>query len=118
MREASVYSEVLRTELSQVNHVLHPKLSHDSKPLFLFVLQNYFKIGPNKQKKQLQFRDQRYFLPRKRSLKTFSSFMSMLPDPSVSNKSKASLISCFCSSVSSGFKPLFFRWAVLKPGFL
>ena len=32
---------------------------------------------------------------------TFSSLASMVPVPSVSNKSKASLISVFCSSVSS-----------------
>merc|ERR1719487_2822034 len=32
---------------------------------------------------------------------TFSSLESIDPEPSVSNKSKASLISCFCSSVSS-----------------
>merc|ERR1719487_1930508 len=32
---------------------------------------------------------------------TFSSLASISPEPSVSNRSKASLISCFCSSVSS-----------------
>lgn len=32
--------------------------------------------------------------------------LTYLPDPSVSNKSKASLISCFCSSVNSNFLPL------------
>lgn len=32
---------------------------------------------------------------------TFSSLASIVPEPSESNKSKASLISCFCSSVSS-----------------
>ena len=37
---------------------------------------------------------------------TFNSFASIVPDPSVSNKSKASRISCFCSSVNSNF--LFF----------
>ena len=36
---------------------------------------------------------------------TFSSFASIVPEPSVSNKSNASLISCFCSSVNSGFGP-------------
>jgi hypothetical protein len=30
-------------------------------------------------------------------------YLCSRPDPSVSNKSNASLISCFCSSVSSGF---------------
>jgi hypothetical protein len=34
---------------------------------------------------------------------TLSSLASIVPDPSVSNKSKASRISCFCSSVSSNF---------------
>lgn len=33
----------------------------------------------------------------------------MNPDPSVSNSSKASLISCFCSSVSSGLGVVFLR---------
>lgn len=33
--------------------------------------------------------------------------MSMVPDPSESNKSKASLISCFCSSVNSGLTAVF-----------
>ena len=32
---------------------------------------------------------------------TFNSLASMLPDPSASKRSNASLISCFCSSVSS-----------------
>ena len=40
---------------------------------------------------------------------TFNSFASMVPDPSESNKSKASLISCFCSSVSSGLGPTIFN---------
>mmetsp|Transcript_4077 Transcript_4077/g.5378 ORF Transcript_4077/g.5378 Transcript_4077/m.5378 type:complete len:97 (+) Transcript_4077:582-872(+) len=34
---------------------------------------------------------------------TFNSFASIVPDPSVSKRSKASRISCFCSSVSSNF---------------
>jgi len=34
---------------------------------------------------------------------TLSSLASMVPEPSVSNRSKASRISCFCSSVSSNF---------------
>ena len=38
--------------------------------------------------------------PRAR-MATFSSFASMYPAPSVSKRSKASLISCFCSSESS-----------------
>ena len=36
---------------------------------------------------------------------TLSSFASIVPEPSVSNRSNASLISCFCSSVNSGFGP-------------
>ena len=32
---------------------------------------------------------------------TFSSFASIVPEPSVSKRSNASRISCFCSSVSS-----------------
>ena len=32
---------------------------------------------------------------------TLSSFASMVPEPSASNRSNASRISCFCSSVSS-----------------
>ena len=39
---------------------------------------------------------------------TFNSLASIVPEPSVSNKSNASLISCFCSSVRSGFAPPFF----------
>lgn len=39
---------------------------------------------------------------------TFNSLASIVPDPSVSNKSKASLISWRCSSVSSGLGPPFF----------
>ena len=34
---------------------------------------------------------------------TLSSLASIVPDPSVSNRSKASRISCFCSSVNSNF---------------
>lgn len=40
---------------------------------------------------------------------TLSSLTSMYPDPSVSNSSKASRISCFCSSVSSGLGVVFLR---------
>lgn len=40
---------------------------------------------------------------------TLSSLTSIYPDPSVSNSSKASLISCFCSSVSSGLGVVFLR---------
>lgn len=40
---------------------------------------------------------------------TLSSLTSMCPEPSVSNSSKASLISCFCSSVSSGLGVVFLR---------
>ena len=40
---------------------------------------------------------------------TLSSLTSMYPEPSVSNSSKASLISCFCSSVSSGLGVVFLR---------
>ena len=36
---------------------------------------------------------------------TLSSLASIVPDPSVSKRSKASLISCFCSSVNSGLGP-------------
>ena len=41
----------------------------------------------------------------------FSSFVSIVPVPSASNRSNASRISCFCSSVNSGFAPVFFLWA-------
>ena len=44
---------------------------------------------------------------------TFSSFTSMVPDPSTSNRSKASLMSCFWVSASSIFAALFFRWSEL-----
>ena len=51
--------------------------------------------------------------PRAR-IATFSSLASMVPDPSVSKRSKASLISCFCSSVNSNFllldPPAFFDY--------
>lgn len=47
---------------------------------------------------------------------TFSSFTSMYPDPSVSNSSNASLISCFCSSVSSGLGLVFLRGGGTGPG--
>lgn len=40
-----------------------------------------------------------------------SSFTSMVPVPSASKRSKASRISCFCSSVSSGLGLILFRWA-------
>lgn len=40
---------------------------------------------------------------------TLSSLTSMNPEPSVSNSSNASLISCFCSSVSSGLGAVFLR---------
>lgn len=40
---------------------------------------------------------------------TLSSLTSMNPEPSVSNSSKASLISCFSSSVSSGLGLVFLR---------
>jgi hypothetical protein len=33
-------------------------------------------------------------------METFNSFASIVPEPSVSNKSNASRISCFCSSVN------------------
>lgn len=36
-------------------------------------------------------------------LRTFSSLASIVPEPSASKRSNASLISCFCSSVSSFF---------------
>lgn len=49
---------------------------------------------------------------------TFSSFTSIVPDPSVSNRSKASLISCLCSSVSSGLGPALFLWLLVPLGFL
>ena len=35
--------------------------------------------------------------------------------PSASNRSNASRISCFCSSVNSGFGPVFFLWAAATP---
>lgn len=38
---------------------------------------------------------------------TLSSLASIVPEPSVSNRSKASLISCFCSSVSPCCCPFF-----------
>lgn len=44
---------------------------------------------------------------------TFNSLISITPVPDVSNKSKASLISFLCSSVSSNFGPDFFREAVV-----
>lgn len=43
---------------------------------------------------------------------TFSSFTSIVPVPSESKRSNASLISCFCSSVSSVLWPVFFLWLV------
>ena len=49
---------------------------------------------------------------------TFNSFASIVPEPSTSNKSKASLISCFCSSVSSGLGPAFFLVPPPTFGFL
>jgi hypothetical protein len=39
---------------------------------------------------------------------TFNSLTSIVPDPSASNKSNASRISCFCSSLSSGREPAAF----------
>ena len=41
---------------------------------------------------------------------------SMVPLPSVSNRSNASLISCFCSSVSPPARPPFF-WSLRALGF-
>ena len=38
-----------------------------------------------------------------RELSTLSSLASIVPEPSASNRSNASLISCFCSSVNSFF---------------
>lgn len=50
---------------------------------------------------------------------TFSSLTSIFPVPSVSNRSKASRISCFCSSVNSGLGLDFFLWdAAPSEGFL
>ncbi len=59
-----------------------------------------------------------YYRSVSQTLFTFSSFTSMFPDPSVSNRSNASLISCLCSSVSSGLGPALFRWFVVALGFL
>lgn len=39
-----------------------------------------------------------------------SSLTSMVPVPSASKRSKASRISCFCSSVSSGLGLILFLW--------
>jgi hypothetical protein len=39
-------------------------------------------------------------------LLTLSSLTSIVPEPSASNKSKASRISVFCSSVNSGREPV------------
>lgn len=50
--------------------------------------------------------------PRAR-IATFNSLMSMTPVPEVSNRSKASLMSFFCSSVNSNLGPDFFREAVV-----
>ena len=36
---------------------------------------------------------------------TFNSLTSIVPEPSASNKSNASRISCFCSSFNSGREP-------------
>ena len=47
--------------------------------------------------------------PRAR-MATFNSFWSMLPEPSVSKRSNASLISCFYSSVMS--RAFFGLWRV------
>ena len=47
------------------------------------------------------------------NFRTFSSFTSMVPDPSTSNKSKASLISCFWVSFNSIFAAFFFHWSEL-----
>jgi len=57
--------------------------------------------------------------PGTRQMLTFSSFPSMLPLPSVSNRSKASRISCCCSSLSSSLGLAFFLWdAAPSEGFL
>lgn len=49
---------------------------------------------------------------------TFSSFVSILPVPSASNRSKASFMSVFCSSDSSNLGPVgFLRVPVADMGF-
>lgn len=50
-----------------------------------------------------------FFKCLRNNFRTFNSFTSMVPDPSTSNKSKASFISCFWTSFNSTFAAFFFH---------
>ena len=97
---------ILRKSLKSID----PFVSASTSCMSIFN-SSFFGSNPSALRATLKYK----FYGAPKSLKlTFNSLMLMVPVPSVSNRSNASLISAFCSSVSSFFFWFFLFTAVLR----